>query len=178
MIDNVDASRASVEHLLKLGRKKIAFLGAVTDDNAGATIRRLAGYQYALDKAGLILDPDLVLQVDSFSPSSAKKAVIKALEEGLEFDGLLCRDDRFAVAALQALREAGLSVPDDVAVIGWDDTELGRYSFPTVTTVSPDKPGIAELAVNMLIERINGQTGVGRHRLAPFSLVIRESAPD
>jgi len=178
MIDNVDASRASVEHLLKLGRKKIAFLGAVTDDNAGATIRRLAGYQYALDKAGLILDPDLVLQVDSFSPSSAKKAVIKALEEGLEFDGLLCRDDRFAVAALQALREAGLSVPDDVAVIGWDDTELGRYSYPTVTTVSPDKPGIAELAVNMLIERINGQTGVGRHRLAPFSLVIRESAPD
>jgi len=178
MIDNVDASRASVEHLLKLGRKKIAFLGAVADDNAGATIRRLAGYQYALDKAGLILDPDLVLQVDSFSPSSAKKAVIKALSEGLEFDGLLCRDDRFAVAALQALREAGLSVPDDVAVIGWDDTELGRYSFPTVTTVSPDKSGIAELAVNMLIERINGQTGVGRHRLAPFSLVVRGSAPD
>lgn len=178
MIDNVDASRASVEHLLKLGCKKIAFLGAVADDNAGATIRRLAGYQYALDKAGLILDPDLVLQVDNFSPSSAKKAVMKALAEGLKFDGLLCRDDRFAVAALQALREAGLSVPDDVAVIGWDDTELGRYSYPTVTTVSPDKSGIAELAVNMLIERINGQTGVGRHRLAPFSLVIRESAPD
>jgi len=178
MIDNVDAARASVEHLLKRGCKKIAFLGAVADDNAGATIRRLAGYQYALDKAGLILDPDLVLQVESFSPSSAKKAVMKALAEGLTFDGLLCRDDRFAVAALQALRESGLEVPTEVAVIGWDDTELARYSYPTVTSVSPDKYAIADIAVTMLIERINGQTGVGRHRLAPFSLEIRESAPN
>ena len=178
MIDNVDAARASVEHLLKRGCKKIAFLGAVADDNAGATIRRLAGYQYALDKAGLILDPDLVLQVENFSPSSAKKAVMKALAEGLAFDGLLCRDDRFAVAALQALRESGLKVPTEVAVIGWDDTELARYSYPTVTSVSPDKYAIADIAVTMLIERINGQTGVGRHRLAPFSLEIRESAPN
>jgi len=178
MIDNVDAARASVEHLLKRGCKKIAFLGAVADDNAGATIRRLAGYQYALDKAGLILDPDLVLQVENFSPSSAKKAVMKALAEGLAFDGLLCRDDRFAVAALQALRESGLEVPTEVAVIGWDDTELARYSYPTVTSVSPDKYAIADIAVTMLIERINGQTGVGRHRLAPFSLEIRESAPN
>ena len=80
MIDNVEAAKVSVEHLVKRGRKKIAFLGAVDNDNAGATIRRLAGYQYALDQAGLFLDPQLVLSVESFSAESAALSVRKALE--------------------------------------------------------------------------------------------------
>lgn len=177
MIDNVEAAKVSVEHLLRLGRKKIAFLGAVQNDNAGATIRRLAGYQYALDQAGLFLDPQLVLSVESFKPEAAALAIRKALESGLRFDGLLCRDDRFAVAALQELRRSGIGVPEDVAIVGWDDSELTQFSNPTITVVAPAKDTIAAMAVDMLIERIEGQTGVGRHRLAPFTLETRESAP-
>lgn len=177
MIDNVEAARESVSHMLRLGRTRIAFLGAVNDDNAGATIRRLSGYQYALDQAGLILDPSLVLQVADFSAAAAAEAVDQALKKRLDFDALLCRDDRFAVAALQKLRERGIRVPEDVAVIGWDDTELAQFSTPTLTAVSPNKIAIADMAVEMLLERIEGQSGVGRHRLAPFTLNIRESAP-
>jgi len=177
MIDNVEAARASVSHLLNLGCRRIAFLGAVKDDNAGATIRRLSGYQYALDQAGLILDPVLVLPVDNFSSQAAMRAIDSAIESGLDFDAILCRDDRFAAAALQSLRAHDLRVPEDVAVIGWDDTELVEVTFPTLTAVAPDMSAIAETAVQMLVERIDGQTGVGRHRLAPFALNIRESAP-
>jgi DNA-binding LacI/PurR family transcriptional regulator len=177
MIDNVEAAKVSVEHLLGHGRERIAFLGAVENDNAGATIRRLAGYQYALDQAGLFLDPQLVLSVESFRAEAAALAIREALESGLKFDGLLCRDDRFAVAALQELRRSGIRVPEDVAIVGWDDSELTQFSNPTITVVAPAKDTIATMAVDMLIERIEGQTGVGRHRLAPFTLEARESAP-
>ncbi len=166
-----------MEHLISLGRKRIAFLGAVEDDNLGATVRRLAGYQSALEQAGLVGDIDLVMRVADFKPESAKAAVLKAMNEGMEFDGILCRDDRFAVAALQSMRSKGIQVPENVSIIGWDDTELAQSAFPTVTSVAPNKQAIAEIAVEMLLERIEGFTGMGRHRLAPFELEIRESAP-
>lgn len=177
MIDNVEAAKRSVEHLISLGRKRIAFLGAVEDDNLGATVRRLAGYQSALEQAGLVGDINLVMRVADFTPESAKAAVLKAMNEGMEFDGILCRDDRFAVAALQSMRSKGIQVPENVSIIGWDDTELAQSAFPTVTSVAPNKQAIAEIAVEMLLERIEGFTGMGRHRLAPFELEIRESAP-
>ncbi len=177
MIDNVEAARVSVEHLIGLGRKRIAFLGAVVEDKAGATVRRLAGYQAALEAAGLFSDSDLVIQVKDFTPGAAMAALNQAIEAGLKFDGILCRDDRFAVAALQALRAHGITVPEEVAIIGWDNTELAAYTNPAASSVAPDKTAIAEIAVDMLIERMNGFSGVGRHRLAPFSLAIRESAP-
>lgn len=178
MIDNVDAARASVDHLLRLGRRKIAFLGAVIEDNAGATIRRLSGYQAALESAGLFSDSNLVIEVQDFSIEAAKLALDREIRQGLDFDGILCRDDRFAVAALQVLKARHIDVPTDVAVIGWDNTELAAYTNPSVSSVSPDKKAIAELAVDMLIERMGGFSGVGRHRLAPFQLAVRESAPE
>lgn len=177
MIDNVEAARVSVEHLIGLGRTRIAFLGAVVEDNAGATVRRLAGYQSALEAAGLFSDADLVIQVQDFTANAARESLSAALTAGLKFDGILCRDDRFAVAALQALRSHGISVPEEVAIVGWDNTELAAYTNPAVTSVAPDKTAIATMAVDMLIERMNGFSGVGRHRLAPFSLTIRDSAP-
>ncbi len=177
MIDNSAAAEVAVKHLIGLGRKRIAFLGDVRGDNAGATKKRLAGYQKGLEDAGLSVDTSLVLQVESFSPESAKVAVQEAIRSGIEFEGLLCRDDRFAVAALQLLRDEGISTPEQIAVIGWDDTVLARYSYPTLTSVSPNIQAIATEAVQMLIERIEGLTGSGRHVLAPYNLHIRESAP-
>lgn len=177
MIDNTLAAEDAVRHLLGLGRTRIAFLGDIRGDNAGATKKRLAGYQVAIEEAGMTVDTNLVLPVESFHPESAKVTVEEAVKSGMVFDAILCRDDRFAVAALQALRDLGVEVPKDVAVIGWDDTSLARYSYPTLSSVSPNIQSIAEGAVEMLIERIEGLAGSGRHKLAPYSLHIRESAP-
>ena len=177
MIDNVVAAKVATKHLLSLGCRRIAFLGDIAGDMGGATIRRLSGFQSALTDAGILEDQSLVLHVTGFSAIEAKQSVIDAIQSGAKFDGILCRDDRFAVGALQALRDCGLDSPGDVKVVGWDDSELAQFSFPTLTSVSPDREELAKIAVQLLIERIEGHIGAGRHRLVPFTLRARESAP-
>lgn len=177
MIDNVAAAKAATKHLLSLGCKRIAFLGDIAGDLGGATVRRLMGFQAALSEAGIVEDQKLVLHVSGFSALQAKQSVVAAIKSGLEFDGILCRDDRFAVGALQALRESGLESPKHVKVVGWDDSELAQFSYPTLTSVSPNREELAKTAVDLLIQRIEGHQGIGRHEIVPFRLLTRESAP-
>ncbi|WDF33919.1 LacI family DNA-binding transcriptional regulator [Arthrobacter agilis] len=177
MIDNVVAAQEGVAHLLAQGRERIAFLGVVEGDVTGSTDQRLLGYQQGLVDAQRPLDPRLVLSVADFTPEESARAVREALDAGLGFDGLVCRDDRFATGALHALRTAGLRVPEDVAVVGWDDTELGRWATPTLTSIAPDKRELAATALQLLGERIDGYQGIGRHRIVAHSLIVRESAP-
>jgi DNA-binding LacI/PurR family transcriptional regulator len=68
-------------------------------------------------------------------------------------------------------------VPDDVVITGWDDTPMTAVTYPSLTSVAPDLRGLAARAIEMLLERIEGHDGMGRHELAGFSLVTRESAP-
>jgi len=178
MIDNVAAAQEGVEHLLERSRRRIAFFATIRGDITGATEKRLLGYQQALAGRGLALDPGLVLASDGWSTQDAITAMVAAVRGGLRFDALLCRDDLFAAAALTALAGEGIRVPDDVAVVGWDDTVLARVTAPTLTTVAPDKSAIATMALDLLRERIAGYTGVGRHVMAPHRLVQRGSTPE
>jgi len=177
MIDNVVAAREGVEHLLERGRRRIGFFATIRGDITGATEKRLLGYQEALVARGLPLDPGLVLASDGWSTQEAVTAMVAALRGGLELDALLCRDDLFAAAAITALAAEGIRVPDDVAVVGWDDTLLARVTVPTLTAVAPDKAAVAAMALDLLRERIAGYTGVGRHLIAPHALVQRSSTP-
>lgn len=177
MIDNVAAARDATRHLLALGRRRIAFAAAVAHDITVSTERRIAGYRAALEEAGVAADDALVLESSDFSIDGAAAAVAGALERGIEFDAILGRDDKFAIGALQALRAAGRRVPGDVAVVGWDDTALAAHTVPALSSVAPDKTAIARIALDLLLERIDGETGAGRHRIAPHSISVRESAP-
>jgi len=100
-------------------------------------------------------------------------AIAAAIERGLHFDAVLCRDDTFAMAALRALRVAGRSVPEEVSVLGWDDTVLAHSSTPALSAISPDKLAIATTALDLLEDRMKGYGGTGRHRLAPYSVIER-----
>jgi len=175
MIDNVAAAKVATKHLIDAGCRRIAFLGAVDGDQGGATIRRLIGYQDALNEAQIMVDADLVIKVADFDPKHAKGSVINAMGRDGTIDGILCRDDRFAVGALQALRELGVHCPGQVKVVGWDASELSEFTHPTLTSVAPDIQQLAITAVDLLIERIEGHRGIGRHHLVPFDLSIRES---
>lgn len=170
MIDNVQAARDAVELLLRAGRRRIAFLATVHTDITESTHLRLLGYQEALVGAGLPLDPELVLDSAGFDIEDGVRAIAAALESGTTFEAVLCRDDLFAASATRALTEAGLRVPADVAVLGWDDTALARYSTPPLSSVAPDKRAIAAMALDLLEDRMNGFDGVGRHRIAPHSI--------
>ncbi|RNE67260.1 LacI family DNA-binding transcriptional regulator [Cryobacterium tepidiphilum] len=177
MIDNAAAAAAATTHLLNLGRRRIGFLGHEEQRTSATSKQRLRGYQHALEEAGLTPDLDLLLPSKAVTSADAVVAVSSALDRGLHFDGLVCRDDLAAIGALRALQERGLGVPDDVAVTGWDNISMTSFTHPTLTTIAPDTLSLAETALDLLEERINGHDGMGRHRIVDFTLLARESAP-
>jgi DNA-binding LacI/PurR family transcriptional regulator len=177
MIDNAAAVAQATGHLVALGCTRIGFVGHESVDPSATSIQRLSGFRNALAGAALPLDEALVLPTAEISPRDSAAAVRAALEAGHRFDGLVCRDDLAAIGALRAIHEFGLRVPDDVAVIGWDDITMASFTHPSLTTIAPDTTQVATLALDMLMERIGGFAGAGRHRIADFHLVARESAP-
>jgi DNA-binding LacI/PurR family transcriptional regulator len=176
MIDNTRAARDGVEMLLLSGRRRIAFLATISGDTSESTHLRLLGYQEALIAAGIAPDPALVLHSDGFSLEDGARALSSALAAGVQIDAVISREDIFALAALRALDGAGLRVPSDVAVLAWDDTAVARSSTPALSSVSPDKRAIASAALDLLEDRMNGYTGIGRHQIVPHSIVERATS--
>lgn len=177
MIDNVEAATRATAHLVALGRRRIGFFGHEPGTPSHTSKVRMAGYQHGLEQAGLPVDMSLLVATESLSAQGANAALGRALDAGLRVDGLVCRDDLAAIGALRALQERGFRVPEDVAIVGWDDISMSSFTHPTLTTVAPDTRSLATTALDLLEERIEGFDGLGRHRLVPFSLVERESAP-
>ncbi|MER5438793.1 LacI family DNA-binding transcriptional regulator [Streptomyces sp. NPDC002790] len=157
-IDNEKAAREATEHLIGLGRRTILAVGGRDDAGLGTAEARTRGYRAALAGVGLALDPAALLPVRSFRMPDGAEAVTRALREGAQPDALLCLNDQLALGALRALYENGVRVPEDVAVIGFDDVEGGRFSTPTLSTVAPDKAAIARIAVELLARRMDEAT--------------------
>jgi DNA-binding LacI/PurR family transcriptional regulator len=175
-IDNVAAARTATEHLLGLGRRRIAAVGDQRRPQSRTAHLRLRGYRQALSVAGLPSSPELVVEVDQYRRAHGAAALRRLLDSAEPPDAVFCFNDLLALGALRVLHEAGLRVPDDVAVLGWDDIEDGRYSTPTLTTISPDKQQIASIAVDVLAARLgDGRADPPREETAGFELVVRES---
>ncbi len=179
-IDNVAAARAATEHLLATGRTRIAAVGHQPDSirESGVAQLRLRGWEEALRDAGLEPDPQLLGQVPTFRREDGVAAMADVLDRGgARPDAVFCFNDTLALGAMRQLADRGLRVPQDVAVIGIDDVADGRFAVPTLSTVAPDKQGIARTAVRMLAERLEpaGHQLVPRDVRARFELVPRES---
>jgi DNA-binding LacI/PurR family transcriptional regulator len=174
---NTEGARAATEHLIELGRTRIAVVGADSGGSVGSAMLRLAGYAEALAAAGIPFDSALIAEAPAWSRSGGAEAAGALLSSGVAFDALVGLNDSLALGAMRVLQEAGLRVPHDVAVVGYDDIDETRYSLPTLTTIDPGMREIAEIAVRFLVERI-AETGVAvapREHLADFRLVVRES---
>ncbi|GAB7190846.1 LacI family DNA-binding transcriptional regulator [Kineococcus sp. NUM-3379] len=178
VVDNVAAATEATAHLLALGRRRIAAVGArsrVGDDTAQL---RLTGYRRALAAAGVEPDPDLELPVDALHRADGAAAVRRLLARGTRVDALFCATDQLALGALRAALDHGLRVPGDLAVAGFDDIEDGRYATPSLTTISPDKQAVARESARCLAERIDagpGDTTPPRTVVVGHRLVVRES---
>ncbi|MFF7645292.1 substrate-binding domain-containing protein [Streptomyces canus] len=173
---NLEASRAATRHLIERGCRRIAFLcGAV--DEVDTSSLRLSGYRQALDDAGLPWHPALIQQVGRLGMREGAQRAREMTQSGLDFDGVFCITDSLAMGVLRGLADAGIRVPDQVKVIGFDNVSESEFFIPSLSTVDPDHDGMAERAVDLLIRRIE-QTGPStRHRdfVGDFSLVVRES---
>lgn len=175
-IDNVAAARSAVRHLLSRGRSRIAYLGARTDSANRPAHLRLAGWREELTEAGIPAPDDLVVPVGGWDREEGARGMAHLLDSGVRPDAVFAYNDLVAIGAMRVLHERGLRVPWDVAVVGFDNIEEGRFGAVTLTTVSPDKQAIARMAVASLLRSLSGRAEPGGRELtADFELVERES---
>ncbi|MFE0464205.1 LacI family DNA-binding transcriptional regulator, partial [Kitasatospora sp. NPDC058965] len=177
-IDNVAAARLAVRHLIGLGRRRIAFLGARKESLRQPAHLRLRGWREELLSAGAAAHDELVVATDGYDRRDGASAMARLLDLPEPPDAVFAYNDLVALGALRLLAERGLRVPEDVAVVGFDDIEDARYGGVSLTTVAPDKAAIARLAVDCLITRIEAGSGTAvfpRRILPGHTLVVRES---
>jgi len=177
-IDNTAAAADATRHLTALGRRRIAAIGVQGRPSAVTAHQRLAGYRTALAEAGLPPAPALEMPVEGFRRADGAAAMARLLAVAGPPDAVFCFNDLLALGALRTLLSRGVSVPGDVAVIGFDDVEDGRFSTPTLSTVAPDAPRIAQLAVDLLAERLGDRPAASappRELRVDHRLVARES---
>ena len=151
--DNVGAGMQAGRHLIEIGRRTIAFLGDASD-HAPEFQDRYAGLCQAMEAAGL--SPDPALQRDAISSEESGHAAARALlASGRPFDAIFAASDLIAIGAMRALTEAGLRLPHDVAIIGFDDIPAANLTSPTLTTVMQDMKSAGELLVDALLRRLD-----------------------
>jgi DNA-binding LacI/PurR family transcriptional regulator len=177
---NVEGARAATELLLDLGRRRIAVLGAPHEHARGTSILRFEGYRQAIEDRGLQVDPRLVAWTDhGWHRVNGAQAIAAVLDSGMVPDGVVAFNDALAIGAMHELQVRGLRIPEDVAVVGFDDTDDARYTLPPLTTVDPGRREIARVAVELLCQRIRGEGAPAEAvlHLAAMHLVERGSTP-
>lgn len=174
-IDNVAAARTATLHLIDIGCGRIAFIGADRSVDSHMADLRLTGFCEALETAGRPAHPSQIKAVQGYHRQHGAQAVQELLDGSQAVpDGLFCANDLLAQGAIRALHDRGLRVPEDVAVVGFDDIDESHYSVPSLTSVAPDKRQIAETAVAMLMSLLDG-TELEHDTLTSYSLQVRES---
>lgn len=176
-VDNEQAARDAVAHLVASGRHRIAAIGTQPQEEYATPLARESGYRAALDEAGVAVDRTLVRSAAHWSRQQGYDATTELLALDDRPDAVFCFSDLLAVGAMRAVADAGLRVPEDVAVIGIDDLDEGRFSRPSLSTVSLDTPFIARESVRRVIDRIADPDLPAAEITAPHRLVLRESAP-
>lgn len=179
-VDNVGATREATEHLLALGRRRLAHLGYGAA-RFTTVAQRLAGFESALAAQGVRVDEALVA-FGNYSADSGAEALRGMLArlghqrgEPAPFDALVCGNDTVAFGALTALREAGLRVPQDVAVVGFDDIPMAAHAAPPLTTVRSPLLAMGEAAGHLALDLIEDGPRDATTTVLTTELVVRSS---
>lgn len=167
--DNVQATRVATTHLLDLGRQHVGFIAGRPEIQTG--VERLRGYQETMDQRGAWS----AVGKGSFRLDQAREATRQMLADHPELDGLVVANNLMAIGALQALREAGKRVPDDVALVGIDDPPWAELVGPAMTTLAQPTQEMAQSAFELLLDRIAGRRKRARFVIFHFELRVRES---
>lgn len=169
--DNEEGGYLAGQHLIQLGRKRIAFVGD-TSDNSPEFSARYAGFCKALGDAGMTHPPELLVAAETIE-SLGYQAVESLLDNGIAFDAVFAASDLIAIGALRALQKRGIKVGAGVSVVGFDDIQSAAYLTPSLTTVRQD----TNLAGQMLVENLLGIVAgdVVESTLLPPRLIVRES---
>jgi LacI family transcriptional regulator len=169
---NRAGGRQAARHLLELGRRRPVVVSGTP--GFGCVTERTEGFAEAFAEAGFPLPAEALFDGD-FTVESGRAAVARAVAGGVEFDAVFAHNDLSAAGAMQALREAGRVVPEDVAVVGFDDVDLALLTMPPLTTVRQPLREMGALAARMLLARLAGEPFPTEPVVIPTDFVVRGS---
>jgi len=172
-VDSVAAAQAVTEHLVSIGRRRIAAVGRESVEGTASV--RLLGYRQALERAGIGYDAELVVGVAQYGREDGRRAMQGLLALPEPPDAVFCFNDLMAIGALRACVDAGVAVPEQVAVAGFDDIAEGHFFNPSLTTVSADLDVLSREALRLLLQRVAGDDSPAVSVRVPWTVQIRES---
>jgi LacI family transcriptional regulator len=174
LIDEEHAARLSLQHLRDLGHRKIAFMHGQPFSSDSDT-RWLANLKAARE-LGIEIHEELMIYLskDSHSPEISYPGIRKLIKSGRPFTAVLCFNDVSAMGTIRALHEAGLRVPNDVSVLGFDDIQSAAYQVPSLTTIRQPLQKMGSTAAQLLLKRLAGELIPESIQVAP-DLIVRES---
>ncbi len=175
IIDNFNAEAEAIDYLCSLGHKRIGFMTGLEDSDVGKN--RYEGYKNGLSKHGIAMDETLVFRGNyTYGSGSSGTDYFLALEP--RPTAIICANDSMALGAMSNLHKAGLRVPEDMSIIGFDNIDIASQVTPALTTVSVPVAGIAERAFEMLRLLIDGKAVENRHIALDAHLVERDSTAE
>lgn len=174
MHDDAWGSLTLTEHLLELGHTRIAYLG---NGNAGVTNQqRQLGYQRALTNAGVVVSPEYIVMGPNGQPGGGFDTAQQLLHNQPPPTGIVCFNDMIAVGAIRAFDEAGLSVPQDCSIVGFDDIDLAAFVTPPLTTFRQPKFEMGRQSAEIILNLVNKQNGASpEHIMQRGELITRQS---
>jgi LacI family transcriptional regulator len=170
--DNEGGAFAMTSHLLSAGHRRILLLPG--EAGHSTTEVRMAGYRKALAAHSVAEDPKLVIH-GAYSYSAGERGLRDALEHGVEFTAVFAGSDVVAAGALEALRAAGLRVPEDVSLVGYDDIPLARYVTPKLTTVHVPYEELGRTGARLALARASAVHDAQNHVVLGTHVIVRES---
>ncbi|WP_202875543.1 LacI family DNA-binding transcriptional regulator [Kribbella speibonae] len=173
MMDNVDGARQATAYLLGTGARRVAMIGGDPTGSANMPGLRAEGYAIAHAEAAVPVDPELNVR-SSFGLQDGYDAIRSLLDRGIGFDAVFALTDVVAMGVLRALADAGLRVPDDIQVVGFDDIDEAAYLVPSLTSVNPGHDEMADRITELLTAQITGgPTGDPKEVVVPARVVAR-----
>jgi LacI family transcriptional regulator len=172
-VNNYQAARTAAQHLIGQGCRRVGFIAGPVQTTTGAS--RLAGYRAALRAAGRPLDPSLTAYAD-FRTEGGYAATRQLLRQRRPPDGLLFANNLMTVGGLRAIAEAGLAIPDDIAVVGFDDVIWATALQPPLTVVAQPTYEIGQTAAKLLLRRVDGEAFPPRRVVLQAELIERASS--
>ncbi|RKM61354.1 LacI family transcriptional regulator [Butyrivibrio sp. CB08] len=172
-LDDEQGTYEIVNHLIANGHRKIAFL---SDNTKGVDLARLTGYKKALEDAGIKYKESNFLKIRPRS-DEIEESLKEICERSKEFTAIVCVSDLYAVTLMAALQDRGISVPDDISIVGFDDNMLGQLHRPALTTVHQDVKVKGITAADTLLKQLKGEKTPNQIKL-PTHLVVRDTVKD
>lgn len=172
-VNNYKAAREATRHLIEQGCQRVGMIAGLSRTTTGS--RRLAGYKAALGECGRAIDPSLIMHAD-FMISGGYEATKALLDRSERPDGLFISNNMMTIGALEALSEAGVDIPGEIALVGFDETIWAAALRPPLTVVAQPVYQIGQFAARLLLERIAGARSIPRNIGLDASLIVRGSS--